>query len=86
MKNIGILVPVLLAFLLNVEALDFSSCDNLSWRDRESCESEVCGYGPRSSDCTSIEFLHYGQVASKTGISLMVFIILLIVVVIIEKV
>ena len=89
MKNIGILVPVLLAFLLNVEALDFSSCDDsLRPRDREACISEVCGYGgPRySSDCLYLDFLHYGAVACKALISIMVFISLLIIVVIIEKV
>ena len=96
MKNIGILVSVLLAFLLNVEAiraksnveaLDFSRCDSLSDYDaKKQCKVEGCGYSDDPTACQEYDLAHYGLVAVKTGISLMVFTIFLIIVVLIEKV
>ena len=87
MKNIGILVPVLLAFLLNVEAVDFTNCDTLHSAEAiRQCQAAMCGFGDDPNDCAPFDFIYYGAVASRTAISLMVFIILLIIVVIIEKV
>ena len=99
MKNIGIIVPVLLAFLLNVEALDFSRCDafnsgpNFSPTASRQCQAEVCGYEEDPTACFSFEMANYGPVAYKTGIALLVLMVLLvlgtlllIIVVIIEKV
>ena len=91
MKIIGILVSMLLTF--NVEALDFSKCENsanstkyLNYNERNQCRAKVCGYENYHGDCTSYEFLHYAAVASKTGIALMIFIILLISIHIVKEV
>ena len=87
MKNIGILMSMLLAFQLNVEAVDFSRCEALSdYHAVGQCRAEVCRYGDDPTACAPFDFMHYGAVASMTGIALMVFIILLIIVVIIKEV
>merc|ERR1712110_214421 len=84
--------PVLLAFLLNVEALDFSRCDafnsgpNFSPTASRQCQAEVCGYEEDPTACFSFEMANYGPVAYKTGMVLLVLgTLLLIIVVIIEK-
>ena len=83
MKTTGILVSILvLAFNFNVDALDFSTCDDTTsypnYYERRQCRAKVCGYENSPEDCASYEFLHYAAVASQTAIALMVFIILLI--------
>ena len=91
MKTIGILVSMLLfAFNFNVEALDFSTCEDSTnysnYYERRQCRAKVCGYDNSPEDCVSYKFLHYAAVASQTGIALMVFIILLISIHIVKEV
>ena len=84
-RTIGILVSMLLAF--NVEALDFSTCeDSTNYYERNQCRAKVCGYDNNPGDCASYDFLHYAAVASQTGIALMIFIILLISIHIVKEV
>ena len=89
MKTVGILFSMLLAFALNVEALDFTECENsqyVNYYERNQCRAKVCGYNNNPGDCASFDFLHYGAVASQTGIALMIFIIFLIATHIIKEV
>ena len=88
MKTIGILVSMLvLVFNFNVDALDFSTCDDTtSYSNYYERRQKVCGYDNSPEDCASYEFLNYAAVASQTAIALMVFIINLISVHIVKEV
>ena len=65
-KKIGFLFALLFAFKTDfAEATSAKS----AWQ---------CGYDKDPGECASYDFLYYADIASKTGITLMVFIIILI--------
>ena len=90
-KNISILVSMLLAFHINVGGADFPRCQNISLTGNygellHQCRVEECGYSQDPGLCAQFDFLHYGAVAAKTAIALLVFIILLIIIHIVKAV
>ena len=70
-KKIGFLFAFLFEF-----KIDFAEAKS-AWQ---------CGYDKDPGECASYDFLYYADIASKTGITLMVFIIILIGIHIIKEV
>ena len=93
-RNIGILVSMLLAFHFNVGGAeyDFPRCDNITVNSqleyglKRQCEAEECGYDQNLETCNSYDLMYHGALAMKTGIALMIFVILLIIVSIVNMV
>ena len=93
-RNIGILVSMLLAFHFNVGGAeyDFPRCDaitvnsQLDYGLKRQCEAEECGYDQNLQACYTFDLMYHGALAIKTGLALMIFTILLIIVSIVNMV
>ena len=74
-RNIRILVSMLLAFHFNVGGAM-----------RAKGEAEECGYDQNLETCNPFDLMYHGALAIKTGLALMIFTILLIIVSIVNMV
>ena len=90
-RNIGILVSMLLALHFNVGVADFSRCDAITdYGLQAQCQAEEqaeeCGYDQKLETCNQFDLMYHGALAIKTGLALMIFTILLIIVSIVNMV
>ena len=93
MKNTEILVAMLLTFNSNLGGAmlygraDFPQCENISdSSEMYQCRLKECGYDENPGKCSEYDLMYYMPLLIKTGISLMIFIILLISVLIVKEV